>query len=1548
MNISKVHCPRTRFCYPLAQRVLSALLAILLILSTSLVTFAQGPAPELRDVAVDHTKFPLPPQTDTYLAHITLNYVDDEGDIVALTVTTTLPDGTQQTQRFDAVSALGIVGQSGSATYQVDFHATNQLGTYTYTLQLIDSKGNTSKEQLITITLYDSNEQPSEDAPLAITKISPQRGQPGDLITVTGQGFDAKDPGANGVNIGGIPATVIKATATQLTVRLPADAIGGSVIVANRNGVTTARDPFTVIPMLTIVSTGQNRLAPHQQLQVSAKVSGILNPEIIWSVNQVAGGTAATGTIDANGLYMAPAVVPAEGTITIGASVVGNEALNATQSMVIAAPLPLVGSGLIPAATGGTLQGKDGLITLQIPPDALEKDLAVKSFQAELLPSREGLAGIPNDMLPLMRILLQQDGSQTLVSDATLQMLLPLRGTLDDQYGVLRQEGDRFELTEMATLISDDGMSLQAALRELRDDLTELIVVRWGEPTPPPADLEPPVVTTVTIPESLQKDGPEGRTLVEEGLTLPILIEGENFWPGFTVIEPVNPAYAGHFLFGTAVVSADLSQVGVTVRIRPIETLQLGDELPIAFSVKRLEATGTVAGHADSDPNDFVISGLPELIARADSGNNLYTVDQQALLQVDTSYIADLENGTVPPALRNELTSHGIHLPSNANNLLEGTDPLWFVIDGNFERYAILHEGEYLTIYKNRRIDAMVQQSGRYSTIEVEAGATLGIGRAVSNVTIARTLGTPNTLQWNLSTVQAFEAKFGRLYWVTDAQRQNNAIRFFQPENEPVLLDVTGPVRINGTIYLGGMRGGENPLRGDARFDDPTGPGTLRIGGLAGGTISGGLGGDGGQTQDDSTQDGKSAGESRTDTTLGYDLGLGRGHGGVEQTAEDENRGGSRFDVVTKEHFIKDLINVIQGFVSLAKESPTGLIKVWDGTKGLAAARAFMPTIAATVSGQIVAGSGGHGGTRADIDPDLSSDSALLSGSGGGGGSGGGSSSYEETLAFLTLSAVKELGGGGGGGGGAAGALRITSATSVEIGEQGMIDAAGGRGGFGEPHRWLGSPGGGGGGGTGGVIKLQAPKLVNRGTIDLSGGIRGGAFVGQDGSPAPSVPSARVQMLPGKQRGGFVYYTSNPTVNIAWPTGRLQGTTTLPVSQILGIGPLTFWRTQRRDGLLVVGADRRVFAMTPPQYGTGNTQISPIGVNARLPIQLDGLTITDIAQSPKRPYHIYVSGYHGTAANPNQDLAQSEVHELTHDGTYRKQIYAASTARIYGDAYIGHIKEIDFLSDGRLAALMATMPAPVQNGVHAIDIANGTSTLLMPWQGPHYSALRSMSVMRSDADQLLLSFHPDAGAELQRYDLFGQRMTQIALVAETVGSPGEPGRMRMDGALPGSTAPATQYDGFDLAGLPYPVQFDLDTTARFPTIASSTAPANNALGMENLVVGFNVFIPPEERDRATLYGQGGEVGQSITVWQNGRQLGGTPPAIDGTGEFQQLVPLELGFNTFRVETNNSGTAPELLHHHLLSLRTYLPSSPPTIGLPDRDAEHQLWLPLVQR
>ena len=74
--------------------------------------------------------------------------------------------------------------------------------------------------------------------------------------------------------------------------------------------------------------------------QFTATTSDGSNPASIWSVNGVAGGAAATGTIDATGLYAAPEFPPTNNSITITATETYDSSKHGSTAITLQNPVP--------------------------------------------------------------------------------------------------------------------------------------------------------------------------------------------------------------------------------------------------------------------------------------------------------------------------------------------------------------------------------------------------------------------------------------------------------------------------------------------------------------------------------------------------------------------------------------------------------------------------------------------------------------------------------------------------------------------------------------------------------------------------------------------------------------------------------------------------------------------------------------------------------------------------------------------------------------------------------------------------------------------------------------------------------------------------------------------------------------------------------------------------------------------------------------------------------------------------------------------------------
>ncbi len=91
---------------------------------------------------------------------------------------------------------------------------------------------------------------------------------------------------------------------------------------------------ITVVPSVVTVNLAQSQ-------QFTATVSGTPNTKVTWTVNGAAGGNATLGTVDANGLYTAPATLPNPPTVSVSAISAADTHFMASAQTTIFNPNPL-------------------------------------------------------------------------------------------------------------------------------------------------------------------------------------------------------------------------------------------------------------------------------------------------------------------------------------------------------------------------------------------------------------------------------------------------------------------------------------------------------------------------------------------------------------------------------------------------------------------------------------------------------------------------------------------------------------------------------------------------------------------------------------------------------------------------------------------------------------------------------------------------------------------------------------------------------------------------------------------------------------------------------------------------------------------------------------------------------------------------------------------------------------------------------------------------------------------------------------------------------
>ncbi len=175
-------------------------------------------------------------------------------------------------------------------------------------------------------------------------------------LTLTGTGF------VNGavVNFGTTPLATTFVSSTQLTATGTALAsqVGNvSVTVTNPNpgsAVSGAKTVLVTVPNSNIkvtVAPATAALVFNTMQLFTATVTGTTNTAVTWSVNNQMGGDLSIGTIDENGNYTAPDILPSTNTVTIAATSVADPTKKGTATVSFINPVPVLTS-ITPSTIG--------------------------------------------------------------------------------------------------------------------------------------------------------------------------------------------------------------------------------------------------------------------------------------------------------------------------------------------------------------------------------------------------------------------------------------------------------------------------------------------------------------------------------------------------------------------------------------------------------------------------------------------------------------------------------------------------------------------------------------------------------------------------------------------------------------------------------------------------------------------------------------------------------------------------------------------------------------------------------------------------------------------------------------------------------------------------------------------------------------------------------------------------------------------------------------------------------------------------------------------
>lgn len=214
----------------------------------------------------------------------------------------------------------------------------------------------------VTVTAA-SRVDPAQSASVAITVVNPQpelaalnpasvpAGSSTAYVTLTGSGFTPQSE----VRGDGILLESTYLGGGEMEAEIPSAMLGsvGEVMLMVINpapgGGTSVARHFDVLANVRI-KPANDTVKLNGVVQFSATVYGAMDQSVTWTVNGIAGGNSAVGTISASGLYIAPGA-PLEQVVQVGAASVAEPALVGTTSASIIIPP----SEIYPRANAGSV-----------------------------------------------------------------------------------------------------------------------------------------------------------------------------------------------------------------------------------------------------------------------------------------------------------------------------------------------------------------------------------------------------------------------------------------------------------------------------------------------------------------------------------------------------------------------------------------------------------------------------------------------------------------------------------------------------------------------------------------------------------------------------------------------------------------------------------------------------------------------------------------------------------------------------------------------------------------------------------------------------------------------------------------------------------------------------------------------------------------------------------------------------------------------------------------------------------------------------------------
>ncbi|HMC69341.1 MAG TPA: IPT/TIG domain-containing protein [Mycobacteriales bacterium] len=171
----------------------------------------------------------------------------------------------------------------------------------------------------------------------AISLFTPSAGAAGSTVQVFGRGFGVTIA-QNSLFFNGRLTTITAAAPNRLVAIVPAGATTGPITVTAPAGSATSSRVFRVLGDIAIApETATVRVTGHATFVVTD--AGVPITNVRLAVNGLPGGDPALGTISADGVYMAPPVIPVPPVVTVTATHQDDASLSASAAVTVLPPL---------------------------------------------------------------------------------------------------------------------------------------------------------------------------------------------------------------------------------------------------------------------------------------------------------------------------------------------------------------------------------------------------------------------------------------------------------------------------------------------------------------------------------------------------------------------------------------------------------------------------------------------------------------------------------------------------------------------------------------------------------------------------------------------------------------------------------------------------------------------------------------------------------------------------------------------------------------------------------------------------------------------------------------------------------------------------------------------------------------------------------------------------------------------------------------------------------------------------------------------------------